>query len=72
MDKKIFSIIKYGNLFSLIVCLLATFILVCYESNPVSFDTYYIGIQLFKTGLMFSVEFIICGFAMDTIKKRNK
>ena len=70
MDKKIFSIIKCENIFSLIICLFSIFILIYYDFNPISFDTYYIGILLFKTGLMFAVEFIICGFAIDIIKKQ--
>ena len=69
IDKKTFSIIRYGVLFSFVLSLIAVFILLNYKYNPIYIDTYYIGIQLFKTSLSFAIEFIVCGFATDIISK---
>lgn len=69
MEKKIKTIFKYGIYFSILVCVLSTFILLTYHyyANP---DLYYIGLSVFKLGLFFIVEFTICAIAIDTIKKQ--
>jgi len=68
MEQKIRKILTHGIEFSLFVCLLSSFILVAYHyyTNP---DLYYIGLSVFRLGLFFVVEFIICAVAVDTIKK---
>lgn len=69
MDIKIKQITRKGFYFSSIVCMIAVFILLTYH-NHTSPDLYYIGTILFKTSLSFAIEFFICGFAFDTIKKQ--
>ena len=71
IDEKIFIIMKYGFFISLASSMLAVYILLNYSYNPISIDTYYLGIQLFKTSLSFAIEFIICGFAFDIISKNK-
>lgn len=70
LDIKIKKIMKYGFIFSLSFCLIATIILFTYEVLYASPDLYYIGLQMMQTGLFFIVEFIVCGIAMDKIKKQ--
>lgn len=70
LDLKVKNIMKYGFIFSLLICLFATLILFTYHqlyTIPIIFT---IGTILFKTSLMFFVDFIICGVAFDTIKKQ--
>ena len=69
INKKILNIIKYGISVSFIFSLMAVFILINYKYNPIYIDTYYTGLQLFKTSLSFAIEFIVCGFATDMIQK---
>lgn len=70
LDVKIKKIMRYGFIFSLCFCLIATIILLTYETVYASPDLYYIGLQMIQTGLCFIIEFIICGIAVDKIKKQ--
>ncbi len=69
METKVKKIMKYGINFSLFICIISIGILLTYEfyKNP---DLYYIGLSVFKLGLFFIVEFIICALAIDTIKQQ--
>lgn len=69
LEEKIKTIMKYGFKFSFAVCILSILILLTYQfySYP---DLYYIGLSVFRLSLFFAIEFIICGLAMDTIKKQ--
>lgn len=69
LEKNVKKIMKYGFLFSFLVCVIAMVLLLSYElfSSP---DLYYIGLSVFQLSLFFAVEFIICGIAIDTIKKQ--
>lgn len=69
MDKKVKKILKYGIYFSMFVCIMSGVPLVTYHLN-LNPDLYYIGLSVFKLGLFFIVEFIICALAIDTIKKQ--
>ena len=71
LEKKIIQIMQYGFLVALLIGCLSSIVLVTYELNPISLDLYYSGLLLFKTSLMVAVQFIICGFAFDTIKKHS-
>ena len=63
------KIMKFGLTFCFLLSLISCFILVTYFFIPSPF-VYYIGITLFKLSLIFAIEFIICGFAADGIKKQ--
>lgn len=69
MEEKTKKILKYGIYFSVFVCAISVFILLAYHFNPAP-DLFYIGLEVFKLGLFFIVEFIICALAIDTIKKQ--
>ena len=70
LDKLTYKIIKKGLVFCLILSLISAFILFTYSSSFLSPSVYYIGLSLFKSSCMFSVEFIVCGLVMDTVKKQ--
>ncbi|MBO5479276.1 MAG: hypothetical protein J6A04_06295 [Clostridia bacterium] len=69
MEEKIKKIMNYGFLFSFLVCMISMGLLIAYELNA-NLTLYYIGLSVFRLSLFFAVEFIICAFAIDTIKKQ--
>ena len=69
LDKKIKTIIRYGIYFSLSICLIACALLYTYHLAITDVNTYHIGLSLVQLSFVFMIEFIICGLAMDTIKK---
>ncbi|MCI8444711.1 MAG: hypothetical protein HFJ37_06190 [Clostridia bacterium] len=64
------KILKSGLEFCLLLCVLSVSILLTYNLLIPSPMVYYIGISLFKLSLIFGIEFIICGFVTDGIKKQ--
>lgn len=69
LDNKVKNIMINGFKFSFIFSIISTLILLIY--NIYLFPIlYYSGIILFKTSLMFFVDFIILGIAFDTLKKQ--
>ena len=68
-EKTTNSIIKSGLSFCIFLCLVSTLILCTYLISKVPL-TYYIGISIFRLSIIFSIEFIICGFVVDGIKKQ--
>ena len=69
-DKITFKILKYGLNFCFIICIISVSILLTYDLFFPSLFMYYIGIGLFKLSLTFGIEFIICSFVVDGIKKQ--
>lgn len=69
-EKITHKILKYGLKFCFILCLISVSILLTYNLNFHYPYMYYIGISLFRLSLIFSIEFIICGFVVDSIKKQ--
>ena len=70
LDKITYKILYKGLAFCFLLALISTSILISYMlffENPF---IYYIGINLFRLSLIFSVEFIICSFVVDNIKKQ--
>ena len=70
LEKNIIKIMKGGIEFSFGICLISILILIVYQTFFALPLLYYIGLILFKTSLIFIMQFIICGFAFDTIKKQ--
>ena len=65
-----YKIMKKGFIFCFILSVLSSILLLInmiFFHNP---DYFYIGLSLFKLSLIFAVEFIICGFSVDLIKKQ--
>lgn len=70
LDKITYKIMKYGLTFCFAVCISSVLILFTYDFAFPSPFMYYIGINLFKLSLIFGIEFVICGFIVDGIKKQ--
>ena len=68
MDIGVKKITKNGFKFALFVCIISVCILLVYNYIYSAPNLYYIGLSLFKTGLYFAVEFVICAFAFDILK----
>lgn len=62
-------IIRSGLSFCSFLCLISLSILCTYLISKFPF-LYYIGITIFRLSIIFSIEFIICGFVVDEIKKQ--
>ena len=69
LDEKVKKIMINGFKFSFFFCILSALILSIYNFYMLPI-LYYIGTILFKTSLMFFVDFIILGVGFDTIKKQ--
>ena len=70
LDKLTKSIINYGLKFCFMICIISFIILFTYNFSftiPILFT---IGFILFKLSLIWGIEFIICGFVVDGIKKQ--
>lgn len=69
LDNKVKAIMINGFKFSFYFTLLSALVLIIYNvySLPI---LYYCGTILFKTSIMFFVDFIILGVGFDTIKKQ--
>ncbi len=70
LDKTTYKILYKGLEFCLLLGAFSAFILLSYILFLQTPLIYYIGISLFKLSLVFSVEFIICSFVVDSIKKQ--
>ena len=70
IDEKILKIIQSGFKYCLCLAIFATLILLTYDFGIKLPDLYYSGLLLFKSSLFFFVDFIVCGYAVDTIKKQ--
>lgn len=64
------KILKGGLEFCFILCLFSVSILFTYNLFSSSPMVYYIGISLFRLSMIFGIEFIICSFVTDGIKKQ--
>ena len=69
-EKITYTILKNGLKFCLLLSLLSVVTLLIYNLWIPSPTLYYIGINLFRLSLIFGIEFIICGFVADGIKKQ--
>ncbi len=68
INKKILKIMKYGLQFSFMICIISTAILCTYLLFYHDSFLYLLGINSFKLGIIFGIEFIICGLSVDAIK----
>lgn len=70
LDKLVKRIMKIGLKFCAILGIISLIILITYNLSftiPILFT---IGFILFKLSLTFGIEFVICGFVADKIKKQ--
>ena len=69
MDKPISRVVKYGLIFSMIVCIAAVIMFYFYNTLSLGYIYHEISFGLFKSGIMFGISFFICGIATNTIIK---
>lgn len=69
LDDKVKKIMVNGFKFAFLFCIFSAIILLIYDFYTIPI-LYYSGTILFKTSLMFFVDFIILGIGFDTIKKQ--
>lgn len=70
LDKLTKLIMSHGLKFCFMICWVSLAILLTYNFTftiPILFT---IGFILFKLSLIFGIEFVICGFVVDGIKKQ--
>ena len=70
LDKLTYKIMKNGLIFCFVLCIISVVILFTYEVYITSPSLYYIGLSLFKLSIIWGIEFIVCGFVVDGIKKQ--
>ena len=69
LEKITSKIMFNGFKFCFILTIFATLILFTYNHFSLSPNAYYIGIALIKLCFYLFIDFIICGFVVDNIKK---
>ena len=69
LEKVTSKIMHNGFLFCFIFPIFSAFILFTYKYFSLSPTIYYIGIALIKLCFYLFIDFIICGFVVDNIKK---
>ena len=68
-DKITNTILKNGLKFCVILCIFSVLILLTYNLAKLSPIVFHIGISIFRLSMIFGIEFIICSFVVDGIKK---
>ena len=63
------QILKNGWKFCFIICIISLTLLVTYNIFVHNLLFYRLGISLFKLSMIFAIEFLICGYVVDSIKK---
>ena len=69
LDNKVRKIMVNGFKFSFLFCIFSAIILLMYNFSNLPI-LYYAGTIIFKSSLMFFVDFLILGIGFDTIKKQ--
>lgn len=68
MDKKIVKLIDIGLWISFLVSVLGLIILLIHYKVYISAELYYIGIEIFKIGLIGAVSLIVCSCGLWLVK----
>ena len=71
IDISIINVMKGGFKASLVLCLIATYIMYLYVLNPVSHMAFDIGYSIARCGLMFFVSFLVGALASYYIINRK-
>ena len=69
-DKITCKILKHGLKFCFILCIFSIFMLFIYDSFLATPILYHTGLALFRLSIIFGIEFLICAFVVDSIKKQ--
>lgn len=69
IDLKVFNVMNIGFKVSLLILLLACYVLALYSTYPVSHIAYFCSLNLFKLSLTCFSAFFTCGMVVDKIKQ---
>ena len=69
IDSKIITVMIYGFKVSLLILLIACYILALYSTYPISHVAYLSGLNIFKLSLTCFSSFFTCGFGINKIKQ---
>lgn len=72
MDKKIIKMIDIGLWISFLVSVLGVIVLLVHYKIYISADLYYIGVEIFKMGIIGAVSVIVCSCGLWLIKEKMK
>ena len=70
LEDSALKIVKFGFKISILICALSIITLLIYYKYYISHDLYEGSIILFRTGLLFAIQFLICGIALTKIKSQ--
>lgn len=70
-EKITYKILKHGLKFCSILCLFSILMLLTYNSILTVPILYHVGLVLLKLSIIFGIEFLICAFVVDGIKKQT-
>ena len=69
IDLKIIKVMNYGFKTSLLILLLACYVLALYSTYPFSHVAYFCGLNIFKLSLTCLSAFFTCGMAVSKIRQ---
>lgn len=69
MDKKIIKIVDIGLWISFLISILGIIVLCVHYKMYISAELYYIGIEIFKIGLIGAVSLIVCSCGLWLVKE---
>lgn len=69
LDKRVISLIGIGNNIAYVVCLIGVISLYIEYKQNISIEFFYIGISIFKLGIILLCGFIFIGGGLGIVKK---
>ncbi|MBP3463707.1 MAG: hypothetical protein ACI4VN_05470 [Clostridia bacterium] len=72
MDKKIIKLIDIGQWIFFLISLMGIIILLVHYKLYISAELYYIGLELFKIGIIGVISVIGCSCSLWLIKEKNR
>lgn len=72
MDKKIIKLVDIGLWISFLVSMMGVVLLLIHYKLYISAELYYIGIEVFKMGLIGAVSLIVCSCGLWLVKEQMK
>jgi len=71
LDKSVTKLIKKGINFAFLLCIVASMFLLCYMLFYSKIYFFLMGYNLFKTGIIIMLEFVIVGVIFDKVYIKN-
>lgn len=72
MDKKIIKMINIGQWIFFLISLIGVVILFIHYKLYISAELYYVGIEVFKLGIIGVVSVIACSCTLWLVKEKNR